>query len=86
MAELWLSFPVTCPQCEAEELFNLPIATLAAALLQGTAIELHVHCHDLRWDADRVEVEQLREYLSTVTGICVERAAPPRGSSQALTP
>ena len=85
MAEPWLSFPVTCPQCEAEELCNLPIATLAAALLQGTAIELHVHCHDLRWDADRVEVEQLREYLSSVRGICVERASPPKVSPQVLT-
>jgi hypothetical protein len=73
MAEPWLRFPVVCPQCGAEALFNLPIATIAAALVEGAPIELRVSCHDLRWNADPIEVGQLREYLASVEGISAQR-------------
>ncbi len=77
MADPWLRFPIVCPQCGKEELLNLPVAILAAALLKGAAIEFHVNCHDLRWSADRIEVEQLREYLASVAGINLQQVSPP---------
>jgi hypothetical protein len=84
MAEPWLSFPVVCPQCGGEELFNMPVAAIAAALLKGTPIELAASCHDLRWNADRIEQEQLREYLASVTGISVQRVYPPDKAGNVL--
>jgi hypothetical protein len=84
MPEPFLSFPVVCPQCGAEELFNLPVAILASSLLKATPIEFHTTCHDLRWNADRIEREQLREYLASVTGIGVQRAYAPDKSGNVL--
>lgn len=66
MAEPCLRFPVVCPQCGAENLLSLSVATIATALLRGTAIELRVNCHALRWSADPAEIEQIREYLASI--------------------
>jgi hypothetical protein len=84
MPEPWLSFPVVCPQCGTEELFNLPVANIAAALLTGTPIRLSAACHHLWWNADRIEQEQLREYLASVVGISVQRAYPPDKAGSVL--
>jgi hypothetical protein len=75
MSEPWLRLPVTCPRCAAEELFNIPVAIVAAALLRGAAIEFHVRCHDLRWSADPGEIQQLREYLASVEVIDLQRVS-----------
>lgn len=72
--EPWLRFPVVCPRCRREELSALPVAGIAAALLNGSAIPLHVSCHDIYWHASLIEIEQLREYL-IVVGIGIERVA-----------
>jgi|ERR1700704_5166981 hypothetical protein len=72
MAEPWLRFPVVCPECRREELSALPVAGVAAALLNGSAIPLHASCHDVYWHAIPSEIEQLREYLS-VAGINIQR-------------
>lgn len=85
MFEPWLRFPVRCPQCGAEELLGIPVATVAAALLKGSAIEFRVHCHDLRWSADRAEVQQLREYLASVEGISLQHVSPRRSPPQVIT-
>jgi hypothetical protein len=77
MADPSLRFPVVCPTCGAEELFDLPIASVAASLLKAAPIELHATCHDLRWSAGPVEVQQLREYLASVAGIEIQRGTRP---------
>jgi hypothetical protein len=85
MADPSLRFPVVCPTCGGEELFDLPIATVAASLLKAAPIELHATCHDLRWNAGPVEVQQLREYLATVAGIEIQRVAPPAASGKVVS-
>jgi len=72
LTEPWLRFPVVCPACRREELTALPIAGVAAALLNGSAIPLHVSCHDFYWHASIIEIEQLREYL-IVAGIGIDQ-------------
>ena len=73
VTEPWLRFPVVCPECRREELSALPVAGVAAALLNGSPIPLHASCHDVYWHAIPSEIEQLREYLS-VAGITIQRA------------
>jgi hypothetical protein len=68
MSEPLLRFPVICPMCRREELAALPTAYVAAALLQGSAIQLYARCHDVHWNAQPLEVDQLREYLG-IAGI-----------------
>jgi hypothetical protein len=86
MAEPCLSFPVRCLNCGAEGLCGMPVATLAAALLNGAYIELHSACHGLRWSADAVQIQQLREYLATVAVISVERVYQPDSRGEVMPP
>jgi hypothetical protein len=85
MAEPCLHFPVLCPHCGAEELFNIPVAIVAAALLEKAQIEFHVNCHNLSWSASPCEVQQLRGYLASVEGINLQRVAPRRSAPQVIT-
>ena len=66
MTQSIVNFPVVCPECGSEAIAALAIAFAAEALIQGKTIRLHSTCHDKWWDASRVEVEQLREYISAV--------------------
>ena len=56
-------FPVTCPICARALVTELPVALVAEALIVGSSIRLHASCHDVNWDATKLEVEQIREYL-----------------------
>ena len=85
MADPSLRFPVVCHACGAEELFDLPIASVAASLLKAVPIELHATCHDLRWSAGPVEIQQLREYLASVAGIEIQRVAPSAARGEVLS-
>jgi hypothetical protein len=85
MSEPWLRFPISCPICGAQELFTIPVAIVVARLLNGVAIEFHVNCHDLRWNADPREVQQLREYLASVEGIDSQRVSRRRLPPQVIT-
>ncbi len=64
MREPVLRFPVTCPDCALESLWEMPIALIADALLTGKGIRFHSHCHDLYWTATFAEREQLRTSLA----------------------
>jgi hypothetical protein len=77
MAEPWLSFPVKCPECRRKEILTLPVASVAAALLKGSLIELYASCHDIYWDAGPGEVEHIRECLGGLAGVSVQRVSPP---------
>ena len=68
-------FPVVCPMCGCEELAAMPIAYIAGALLRGSVIQLYARCHGVYWDAQPIEVEQVREYLS-IAGASVRRVSP----------
>jgi hypothetical protein len=54
---------VTCPICARALLAELPVALIAEALMVRSSIQLHAACHDVYWDADESEVEQIRSYL-----------------------
>jgi hypothetical protein len=58
-----IRFPVTCPICARALLAELPVALIAEALMVRSSIQLHAACHDVYWDADESEVEQIRSYL-----------------------
>jgi hypothetical protein len=58
-----VKFPVVCPRCRRESLGELPVATIAEALIQHAPITLHAGCHEVSWRASAIEVEQIREYL-----------------------
>jgi hypothetical protein len=60
-----IRFPVTCPKCRQESLTTLPLGFVAAALISGRPIRLHASCHDVYWDAQDREIEQIREYVAT---------------------
>lgn len=66
MDEPEIRFPVHCPLCGRELLTELSQALLASALSEGTAIRLHANCHAVSWDANRIEVEQIRQYFGAV--------------------
>ena len=56
--------PVTCPQCGKESLVRLSVSVAAETLIAGTRLRLSTACHPVEWDATRVELEQIREYLA----------------------
>ena len=56
-------FPVVCPVCRLESLIELPIATVAKGLKDGS-LKLVGHCQDPAWQATTLEREQIREYLA----------------------
>jgi len=58
-----VNFPVTCPKCRQEILAQLPIGSVADALISGKPVRLYAACHDVYWDAHHTEIEQLREYM-----------------------
>jgi hypothetical protein len=58
-----IRFPVTCPKCGNDALTVFPVALIATALIEGTNIRLYASCHNQWWDASKVELEQIREYL-----------------------
>lgn len=66
MQELKIRFPVICPVCARALLTEMPVGPIAEALVAGSPIRLHVSCHDVYWDANQVEIEQIREYLGAV--------------------
>jgi hypothetical protein len=76
MAEPCFRFPVVCPECGQEEISELQIAGVAAALLKGDVIQLYASCHDIYWNARAVEVGQIREYLA-LAGVSVRRVTAP---------
>jgi hypothetical protein len=67
MNEVELRFPVNCPLCARELLTELSIDALSEALTLGSTIRLHANCHRVSWDANPLEVEQIRQYFCAVT-------------------
>ena len=66
MQELTIRFPVICPVCARALLTEMPVGPIAEALVAGSPIRLHASCHDVYWDANQVEIEQIRQYLGAV--------------------
>jgi hypothetical protein len=50
------------------------VDTVSDALMAGSTIRLHANCHDVQWDANPLEVEQIRQYFRAVghAGRCEE--------------
>jgi hypothetical protein len=69
-----LRIPVHCPLCARELLTKLSVDTVSDALMAGSTIRLHANCHDVQWDANPLEVEQIRQYFRAVghAGRCEE--------------
>jgi hypothetical protein len=55
-----IRFPVNCPVCAQALLTEMPVSPIVKALLLGSPIRLHSSCHDVYWDATRLEIEQAR--------------------------
>lgn len=66
MQELTIRFPVICPVCAQSSLTEMPVGPIAEALVAESPIRLHASCHDVFWDANQVELEQIRQYLGAV--------------------
>jgi hypothetical protein len=58
-----MRFPVRCPVCGTESLVTVAVSCVTRALRLQDSIALYAPCHDLRWRADHVELEQIRQYL-----------------------
>jgi len=72
-----LRVPVTCPDCGAERLAELPADRVTGALREGRALRLHAPCHDVWWNASAVEVEQVRQYVGALSLNPAEGVARP---------
>ena len=59
-----IRFPVVCPRCGNEALGEYAVIDVAAALLSSKPLRLFAPCHNLRWEAGPLEIEQIREYLA----------------------
>jgi hypothetical protein len=59
-----LRFPVICPSCASECLSESAVASIAAALLRGSAIPLHCMRDGFSWNAGKDERAQIRAYLA----------------------
>jgi hypothetical protein len=66
MNESIFRIPVHCPLCARELLTKLSVDAVSDALMAGSTIRLHAKCHDVQWDANALEVEQIREYFGAV--------------------
>jgi antirestriction protein len=56
-----IRFPIVCPACQQESLFQASRAVILEALLFARAIVLHAECHG-RWVACDREIEQIKQY------------------------
>jgi hypothetical protein len=65
MEEPTIRVPVTCPSCTKENLFTLPIAGTAAALLSRSVLKFNCNCQT-EWNATEGERQQIREYLAVL--------------------
>jgi hypothetical protein len=66
MQEPTINVPLKCPSCAREGLNSLSIAATAAALLNGSRLQLTCRCK-AKWTATEIEREQIREYLAVLT-------------------
>jgi hypothetical protein len=58
-----LRFPVRCPICGFEQLAEFPAMIIAEALMNGQPLQLYADCHDQKWNASKLELEQAAKYL-----------------------
>jgi hypothetical protein len=56
-------FPVRCPICGFEQLAEFPAMTVAEALMNRQPLQLYAGCHDQKWNASKLELEQAAKYL-----------------------
>jgi hypothetical protein len=64
MNEPTIQFPVTCPVCGTEALGEYSVADVADALISRSGpLQLRASCHNHRWTASKLELQQIREYL-----------------------
>ena len=65
MTEPEVLLPVRCPICMRESLAGFRNSVVADAFESGE-IRLYVDCHVVSWDADRRELQRIREYLDAM--------------------
>jgi hypothetical protein len=57
-----VKFPVKCPICGGEVLFEQSLSAIVDAWLHDQAIRLTSRCHGARWNSTDVERNQIFEY------------------------
>jgi hypothetical protein len=63
MKDAEVLMPIKCPECGEEWLEGFSVALVADALMSGARLRMRSRCHSKEWDANPVEMQQLREYL-----------------------
>jgi hypothetical protein len=67
-SEPLLRFPVVCPICKEEMLFQTALAPVLQALLTMRDIRLNTSCcGKVDWLASPIETEQIEQYASCIT-------------------
>jgi len=61
-----VKFPVKCPICGGEVLFEQSLSAIVDAWLHDQAIRLTSRCHGARWDSTDVERNQIFEYAEAI--------------------
>ncbi len=61
-----VKFPVKCPICGGEVLFEQSSSAIVDAWLHDQAIRLTSRCHGARWDSTDVERNQIFEYAEAI--------------------
>jgi hypothetical protein len=62
MREAEILFPVVCPVCAQGALTRFRMGVVTEALQTGE-IRLYSNCHLAAWDANTLELDEIRDYL-----------------------
>ncbi len=65
MEQCLVRFPITCPRCGNESLTIFRAVAVAVALFEWRSMRLYSPCHEMFWDASKLELEQIEAYLGT---------------------
>ena len=60
--EAEILFPVVCPVCAQGALTGFRMGVVTEAMQTGE-IRLYSSCHLVAWDANSLEIDEIREYL-----------------------
>jgi len=71
-----LRFPVVCPICGVESLANLCLMDMVRTLYCKRSIALASQCHGSRWDANQIEIEQIKAYCMATIVYAIGTTAP----------
>ncbi len=75
MKDARIRLPVVCPICGVDSLANLCLTDIVRGLCCGQNIALASQCHGARWDANEIEIEQIKDYFMATIFYAQETSA-----------